>query len=210
MTCRGTDHSAGFTLLEMLISIALLSLIMLMITGVIGFGQKSLQTTEASSLDMHSNIASCRLLSRLLERAEPVFESSADKGQQLAFSGTASSLEFLVRSPLEALPPGLYRARLTLETGQLLLSLSTMSGEKLVEKKKLDTGRPILAFAYFEKAGAQDHWSDHWSGPTHGPDLIRITGKNHDNGDQTATIDLYIRPLLLPKAQEDAHETDNN
>ncbi|MFC7050962.1 PulJ/GspJ family protein [Emcibacter nanhaiensis] len=208
MSPRPDDKSAGFTLLEILISIALLSLIMLMITGIIGFSQKSLQATEQSSLELHADIAVKRLLKRLVEQAAPAFETTADEGQRLAFSGTSKRLDFLVRSPIDALPPGLYRARLALEEGTLHLSLATMNGKNLVEHKQLELGPRILGISYYQQNGDRGRWSNQWSFPSHGPDLIRIACENPDDGDQTETIGLYIRPLLLPKAQENENETD--
>jgi len=189
-------HRHGFTLLELLISMALLSMIMLMLSGAVGFGERAWKTSDQISQKTSQSVKSRRLLNHLIEQAEPFFISQPRQGKILAFSGKENQIDFYIRSPFAALPAGLYQTKLIINQGKLDIHLKEVStNEPIVKTITFD--RPLKHFRFIEQPQQGDQLTHNsWTVASHAPDLIRL---DFSDSDQTETLALYTRPLLLPK-----------
>ncbi len=181
---------AGFTLLEMLVAVALLALIAMLLTGALGFGVRVWETAE--SVDERSRVAAVqRLLFQWLQEAEQTRMLGKD-GEDLrgVFEGHASALRFMGVQQGIGLPGGYYLNELYLreeDTPALVLRRRLVQPDRsgLVEAApEADDGEArvivdkvaAVEIAYFgrETAASEPEWLDSWSGRLDLPLLVRI------------------------------------
>jgi general secretion pathway protein J len=194
---------AGFTLLEMLVVVAVLGLLMVGLTagtraGVALWGAQQQRVGETAELD-----AGARILRRLLTAVpspSPVLAGAASA--QIAFAGDADHLSFV-----GDLPTGVGTTRraditIALRHGALVLSWTPHRHEIRFDptpppsETDLLPGVARLAIAYWGAAvpGQLPAWQSQWTGPAP-PELVRIRlafGK----ADRRRWPDLIAAPAL--------------
>lgn len=183
---RSSSGSRGFTLVELLVTLALLVLLTSLMTGSLRFAARSLEI--GARLDIQQSINVFRhLLQRQLAECLPL-RSSDERGiLRLSFSGTRDELRFMSSLPSrDGLPAGLYVA--TLKQSGARLGAGTLS---LVFAGVISTGvtgdagvhKPLqihsieqLSISYFgtPRGASKPAWFDSWLGEDKLPQLIRV------------------------------------
>ena len=193
---------AGFTLLELVVGIAILALITTLLVNVLGTGIAATaqldRRTERIELAHHVH----RLLRERLETVRPLGWQM--EGRRLpAFAGEASSIRFVTTRPPWPDLGGLALDWLYLNNGQLTLAerpfagtYDARTGHSIDIGKTLARGIGTLRVDYFGRPGRQRAaWHREW---THRdlPDLIRVRIAWRDG---KRWPDLVVHPQLAPQ-----------
>lgn len=92
-------RQAGFTLVELLIALSLLSMIVVLLFGGIQLGSRSWDGSEARAERNTEMRMVWRLLHDHLAQAKPLFHADGDQGRALLFYGARDALEFVAPMP---------------------------------------------------------------------------------------------------------------
>lgn len=193
----GDLQDLGFTLVEMLASLAVLGLLSLLILAGLGgrytaFGRLDQRTAEGESVE-----AVQALLRDRLEHAWPAtLYNIVPPGPD--FMGAADQVVFLAPPALQQSPGALQRYRLTLQAGELVLqSLSDLALDRQTwsGRQVLLNGVRSLDLAYFgpSQHGGPPVWRDDWREQSVMPSLVRVRIAFPDS-DRRRWPDLVIHP----------------
>jgi general secretion pathway protein J len=181
----------GFTLVELLIALALTGLVSLLVLSGTRFAALGLDrvAAQADTLEARNNLEA--LLRR--EISEAVASPLAPNAPP--FAGGPQSLEFL--SLAEDSGAGLYRVDLAVEgtggTRALVLSRRRVGADSAAADRVTLAARPAdFRLEYFgaTPSDAEPQWHDRWEGLRYPPRLVRIT---LDTGDGLARPALIVR-----------------
>ena len=205
----GRDHgSAGFTLFELLISIALLGLIAMLLAGGLRFGTRAWEAS-AQRIERGSDI---HLVQSFLRRqVEQAFnpQSDGDEARAVDFQGTTESIRFTAPLMARAAPGGLYRLTIERNAEQALV-LSWRPVDTIGPAAQDDTSgtQEILleaveriAFSYLDRGDDGDdqepEWRNRWQDEPDTPALIRMQ-VSFAAGDERIWPDLLVAPRIEP------------
>jgi general secretion pathway protein J len=173
-------RTAGFTLLELLVAIAVLGLLSLSIArglslGSGAWGRAHTRTSQAERLR-----DTTRLLRQLVAGAIPAFASSAPDDRTIAFAGTPEELRLVTRLPPSAGTPATVAARLFLQDGALILAwrldLPRSDGDGTLPETRQVIAQNIAALKFAYAAP----WQPQWLGQTKLPALVSIAIEDND------------------------------
>jgi general secretion pathway protein J len=194
-----SDRRAGFTLLEVVIALALFGLLLAALGQGLRFGLKTWDLQAAAAGRSDALLATDRGLRRLIEAMEP--ENSASPLS--AVDGRADRLSFVTRFPAALGWDRRVDAVLTLGSGGRLVlrwhphrhEISFASPAADTETVLLD-GVERLALAYWRPAapGIAGGWVDSWNQPGL-PALVRVR-LSFGKGDPRHWPDLVAAPLI--------------
>jgi general secretion pathway protein J len=180
-----TDAQAGFTLLELLVAIVLLSLLSLVLTSSLRFGLTAWARGAEHVERIDNELLAQEILRHIVGDAYPYFVTT-DPTQGFGyvdFAGTSHSLRFLASAPAALGGRGRVRFTIALERG------STRGGDLIVAtvpeladasaepaRKILMSNVESVAFAYFgrKRSDPAPTWHDAWSGEPTLPQLVRV------------------------------------
>jgi prepilin-type N-terminal cleavage/methylation domain-containing protein len=193
---------AGFTLVETMVALVLLSVISVFIFWSLRSGT-ALWANYATASEETDDVATTQdLLRRLIERSYPAPQRSNPR--VVNFSGNAARLEFQTSLPPYLALGGFYTVSLERSMDdELLISWRDSEGITLPGSPAhatLLSGVSHIALTYFgarNGAGSQK-WFDSWTGQPRLPDLVRIQiafGRN-----DRAWPDLIVSPRLTTDA----------
>jgi general secretion pathway protein J len=177
------DGEAGFTLLELLISMTLLGLLMLVVLGGLRFGARAWERNEAHATATDDVRLAQTLLRHEIARIYPLFlmdQAHLEDGH-VDFDGSENSMSFLAPSPQALANAG--RARITLTRaehgGRAALVFSAkpeLAASNQPYSEVLVQGLKSLDFSYFgsEQPEEAPSWHDRWSNEMRLPQLIRV------------------------------------
>jgi general secretion pathway protein J len=183
-------QGAGFTLVEMLVALALAGLVSLILLHGIGLAGRGLErlSQRAERLDERRSLD--MLMRRALGAAVaiPVFDGEP------GFVGQPTSLTFL--STVEDGGPGLYRIKLALDPTRpqpavtLTRRLAARSASPRSQESVLVRNVRGLTISYFGAASptAAPGWRQDWTGMADLPQLVRIMLDIADGGEQPPII----------------------
>jgi general secretion pathway protein J len=141
------SSSRGFTLLELLIALALVSLIALLLFSGLRLGTRTWEGVEAAA-DRTAELRVARnFLERELRQARPI-ELTFDAQRRFVFAGEEESLEFVAPLSEHVGIPGLYVLRLTLQEGeqrQLVLTRWLLNPDVLAGTETAPAWEPLEA-----------------------------------------------------------------
>ncbi len=196
---------AGFTLVEALVAITLLSLLSIALSGALRFGVDAWARGSAHSDQLSRTTVVQGLLRRVVGEAYPYFLSNDPTRPYVDFEGTSESLAFLASTPIVLGGIGRSRFRLSIAKHDGLSDLVMTSQAELaavdapskVEKKTLLAGSAFIEFAYFGKlrSEANAQWHNRWTGQSALPHLLRIQVR-FSEGDTQLWPDLVIAPRI--------------
>ena len=208
---RASPSEAGFTLVELLVSLSLLALIIALVPGALQAGRRAWATSAGIGQSSETTVA-LSFLERRLEEAMPLFASDGRGLRRIAFSGTADSLDFVAPSPTGPFGGGLYRFGLKAAfaedraPGALTLKLAlfqtrTTSDSPAEDNRVLAGNLETLRFRYFgsQKRDTEAAWQSEWTAPDRLPDLVEISILSKDKAARAPGIlrvELRLRPRL--------------
>jgi general secretion pathway protein J len=188
----GHRHEAGFTLVELLVALALLGLLTVLVFGGLRLSLRAWTKTHDEVAEATDLWAVESLLNRTIASADPAFASPDANDRVLAFDGEDQALALLAPLP-QAIAPGLIaRMRFFLlpdgESQSLFMAWrldlpAAESGKSLSEDRvKLLDRVETIHFDYFgpPEGGGPASWRPQWSGRSRLPELVRIRLERDD------------------------------
>lgn len=167
-----TRRDAGFTLVELLVALALSAVVSLVLLHGIRLAAMGLDRHTRASERLDAQQSLDDLLRRTLGAAAAIPRSAGGE-----FVGKPSAVEFLAVA--EDGGPGLYRVSLRLERGQLVLrrALAAAAGDPRAAASVVAGHLRDFRLAYFgaDTAGATPSWHDSWQQLAILPLLVRVS-----------------------------------
>lgn len=154
------SREAGFTLLEVLVAMALTAVIAMALSAGISVARRGWDGIAASGDDAAP--AALALARRQLTQALPLAP------ERSGFAGGPDWVGFIAPSPSPVLDGVLYRQRLERRGDDLWLTWQDLDGGPLHQRRLLAGAAP--AFAYFGEVGWQASWND----TAHLPRMVRL------------------------------------
>jgi general secretion pathway protein J len=172
----------GFSLIELLVALVLLSLMFALLTSSLGFGTKLWSDHEQDSAQASHVMIVEGLLRRLLSEARPVAESATkDAPWHVKFSGHKKSIKFTAPMLERFATGGFYEINIRTTQGNISADKIEMSWSlpKQLGKKMnavLFEGNASLEFAFFgsQKVGEPPRWHADWSYQRTLPELVLV------------------------------------
>lgn len=186
---------AGYSLIELLIVLALLGLISLASAGSLRFGARVWERTEREIAATETARGGHALLGTLLSHLYP---RAAAEGSETAFDGSAERTTFLTDASSAFGAGGIARVTLSVKKERgavaLVLGFEAEEGASSAQEEVLFNGAERIAFAYAEIKDGTVVWADSWTGKTSFPALIRVR-TTFPKGAR-AWPDLIVRPRI--------------
>ena len=187
-------HEAGFTLVELLVSLALLSMAAVLIVQSFSVDRGALLRLQARTSTGEEIEAAQDLIRSRVEHlfAQTHFDSS---GPSVQMDGASDHLEFLASSPNLLTPIQRYRLSLSPGGDLDLAGQTTGGGSASSSDPALLHNVQRLEISYYGPSGTgQAHaWSDDWSNRTTPPELVRVR-LSFNEKDRHVWPDLIMRP----------------
>lgn len=189
---RRRDKEAGFTLVELLVSLMVLSLVMSFVPGALRSGQRIWEMERR--LDEEAALSSFRrYVEQRLAEAMPLQSRLPGRGVLLEFTGEPDRIAFIAPAASGPGGGGVYRFELKLEPGAgrstlilrqsiyrrpqpKALQATSDTPPPMAMERRLHGGIDGLALSYYG-APEQDQpatWSDRWTRSDRLPDLVEI------------------------------------
>lgn len=209
-------REAGFTLLELLVSLMILALIFSFFPGALSIGKRVWETDEA--FEKHAALSSFRrYVENRLSEAMPIYRRDSAARLQIEFTGEPDRLTFIAPAAAGPGGGGVYRFQLQRdETGgfeKLLVLKQSLYRPQHVLAGPEPEGKPVPAeiyrpdvyveamnFRYFGPSRGKQtpRWLDRWTQSDSLPQLVEIS---FVPGNGKRKIERLIVPLRLGAAQ---------
>jgi len=176
--------SGGFTLLELLVALLLLSLIFLLLTSGLQFGTRAWNAGQGEPNSTSEVVAVQQLLRRVLSEARPlIIEATPTVRRHVFFVGNQNSVRFIAPVPEHLGVGGLYEVALYLTddggaASRLEMSWRLFRGAEGSEVRRVALLDKVaqIQFSYFGRPLPQGspRWYGDWQDLESLPDLIRM------------------------------------
>lgn len=174
---------AGFTLVEVVISITLFAIALTLLVGAFGFTSRAWESGERTAAETADLVAVHRILNNMLDRLFPATLQSKED-EVYAFSGTADRLRFTAQLPPYPTAGGLHIVEFSIthseDLSRLRLKIVPHSAEAFTDseldtddKSLLLTTPAKLSFSYYDSNIAED-WLSEWSTSEPPPQLVKL------------------------------------
>ena len=201
---RDDAGEAGFTLVELLVGLALFSLLATLLFDNVRFGIKAWQLGSAHAEQFEHDLIAQDLLRRLIGNAYPMLVGDGAT-QRLDFEGGKEAVSFLGNAPVVTNGGGRFRYEVLVERRQdrtdLVMSaapeLANPQGAAMARRTVLLSDVDRAEFSYFGEgeAGQTLQWQDSWHQRVNMPRLMRIRVAFRSS-DARAWPDLMIAPRI--------------
>jgi general secretion pathway protein J len=211
---RGSDPQAGFTIVELLVSLTILTLILAFIPGTLRIGQRVWEVDQ--TFERREALSTFRrYVEQRLAEAMPIYLRDRAAELRIEFAGEPGRLAFVAPAVAGPAGGGVYRFELTREAGArgrqpLILRQSLYripeagqgrnEGSSLAQtataEQRSRAGVAGLAFRYFGAPDPQKaaQWQSQWPRRDSLPDLVEIS---LITGDRTPKVERTIVQLRL-------------
>lgn len=205
-------HSYGFTLLEVLVAITLLSVVAALLAGGLRFGTRVWHQGEDQLQALAGMQSVHGLMRRQLAQAVPLM--APDRlDDQIVFEGMPTYLRFVGAAPAQPMVGGYYEITFGLSndkvTQHLMMAWRLLADSKDGTRDTVERDQVLLlpdvaevSFAYF--GGNDDeapHWQESWVDKPMLPHLVRVI-VSFKEGDPRLWPDLVVQPMVhLPAEQ---------
>jgi general secretion pathway protein J len=191
-------REAGFTLLELLVSMTVLGLLGVMMVGGLHFGARVWERTESAAQDQNRVAAVQALVRRQVAQMQPQQVRGADRRPRVAFEGTAERLVFVAPLPQFLGQGGYHLIAVEAETEgssrNLVMRWQPFDRERPgltldggARKEVLATGLRSLAFKYFghDRRGTPSGWLATWNDVNQLPQLVDVAVTFEDSVEES-------------------------
>ena len=170
----------GFTLLELIISIALLGIIVIIIVGTMRLASRSIESGERRIEASERMRASLNIVDSQIQSFTPLtYEEEGEVNRKYYFKGGMESMQFATNFSIWGGERGYVIATYTVksENGkQVLYASEQIVGTQGSRETKLFDIFDRVYFEYFYKEPTEQtgKWRDHWTSDTVIPDKVRL------------------------------------
>ena len=181
---RDAGDEAGFTLVELLVALALFSLLVTLLFDNVRFGLRAWQNGSMNEERFEHSMISQDLLRRMIGNLYPMIVADAAVQPHIDFDGTKESINFLGNAPAVASGGGRFRFKVFVERRQdqadLVMTsrpeLADPSDTSMTAKTLLLAGIDRAEFSYFGEAASERNlqWNDNWTKRSDIPRLVRV------------------------------------
>ncbi|BAM91978.1 conserved hypothetical protein [Bradyrhizobium oligotrophicum S58] len=175
------NGSAGFTLVEVLVALALFSLLAVLLFDNVKFGLQAWRSGSARAEAFQRELAAQDVLRRLIGNLYPMVLGEGAAQHRIDFDGQAESLEFLSDAPAVSGGAGRFRFKLFADRQRDRVDLVLQARPELAvpqnpERTLLVSNIDRVEFSYAGRGTGSDNaaWSNHWQEQTDSPGLIRL------------------------------------
>ncbi|MCX5806044.1 MAG: prepilin-type N-terminal cleavage/methylation domain-containing protein [Proteobacteria bacterium] len=168
----------GFTLLELLISISLIVIIVVIVTGAMRLGYRSVEVGEKKIDSLNRLRMSLRIIDAQLQSEVPLVHDG-ENGREFYFRGDRKSLQFSTNYSIWDGRQGYVIAAYRIESDdhgrQVLYVSENVIGLKSKRETKLFDDMDDIYFEYFDRVTTkEDKWTPQWVETTDIPEKVRI------------------------------------
>jgi prepilin-type N-terminal cleavage/methylation domain-containing protein len=174
-----SNSHSGFTLLELLISLVMIGVIALIVTGAIRVGVRSVNTAEKKIDHLERTRASFNIIDSQIQSQIPLtFEENGEK--KYYFQGDKESLQFSTNYSLWGGQQGYVMVRYKAEsddTGKQFLAVSeNIIGTNSNREARLFSATDAIHFEYFFKDPTEEKgkWVDKWTDAANIPEKVKL------------------------------------
>jgi general secretion pathway protein J len=171
-------RTLGFTLLELLVGLLLLSAIFLLLTSGLQFGTKLWNSSEEQSGSVAEMVTVHQLLRDVLSEAQPLMFKDTNLHRYVFFAGSEHSVRFIAPMPEHLGVAGMYEVAIHATDGdepgnRLEMTWRLFRRADQPSDAQVTEGQSILMdkisqirFAYFGYRGQKEppRWYDEWDG----------------------------------------------
>ncbi|WP_316237222.1 prepilin-type N-terminal cleavage/methylation domain-containing protein [Bradyrhizobium sp. SZCCHNR1015] len=175
------DRDAGFTLVEVLVALALFSLLAVLLFDNLKFGVQAWRSGSARAESFQRELAAQDVLRRLIGSLYPMMLGEGAAQRRIDIDGQAESLEFLSDAPAVSGGAGRFRFKLFADRRRDGVDLVLQSRPELAVKQDTertllvsDIDRIELSYAARATGDANAAWSTSWKDQSEAPGLIRL------------------------------------
>ena len=196
-------NDAGFTVLELLVALAICAVVVAFIPSTLRLGQRVWES-DARFRGQEGLAAFRHAIEDRLEQAMPVFVRDPTAGLRIDFEGAPDHLAFVAPSSLGPAGGGVYRFVLSADEGRGLALRQTLYRQASGDKPPLPAMTHVapakiraLSLRYFGEAvaGEAASWQAQWPRRDALPDLVEIRfGAGRGEPDQRVVVALRLKP----------------
>ena len=204
----GGSPGAGFTLLELLIALTLMSLLTVVILGALGTSARVWEHASAEQHAVEETVVARKFLRRWLEHAYPLVDRSDPLRPVTSFQGAKEHLDLVAPVPGGIMPGGLAHYSIFVQRNDGRSDLVvTMRHERANESIAAPSSSVLIedisdmSVAYFgaQHSAEPEEWHDAWSDGTNLPRLVRISIA-FPPGDKRTWVELDVAPRISAPA----------
>jgi general secretion pathway protein J len=175
------DRDAGFTLVEVLVALALFSLLAVLLFDNVKFGLQAWRSGSARAESFQRELAAQDVLRRLIGNLYPIILGEGAAQRRIDVDGQAESLAFLSDAPAVSGGAGRFRFKLFADRKPDRVDLVLQSQPELAVKPDpertllvSDIDRIELSYAARGSGDANAAWSTSWQDQSEAPGLVRL------------------------------------
>ena len=179
-----SKRNAGFTLIEVLLAMTLLSIMMVLLFSSLATGAESWNRGEHKIAEINKKAVAYQFFQRHLPSIRPLWDNFSDDERHFSFQGDKESLKFVSVFPSSASRKGLQIFKIVFnKQDQQSISVkimpffpTTKDGQWQEEEVVLVDDVEALKLSYFgvDKGTEEPNWLDQWQDKNSLPLLVKI------------------------------------